>query len=120
MPIDINLKELVYAHSDISVAILQKGGTVNQNDGFEDYPSDIQSIPQTPTFAFLYVKAIQGATITITDGTTTLTGTATGSDQLYEIPNSGTWTATASMTGETDKSETISITERIAYYIAFP
>ncbi|MGL5998664.1 MAG: hypothetical protein ACRC1I_19490, partial [Pseudomonas proteolytica] len=41
-----------------------------------------------------------GSVITCTDGTTTLTGTSTGS-YTFEIPNYGTWTVTATLSGNT-------------------
>lgn len=40
-----NLQRLVDAKSDIADAITAKGGTVNQGDGFEEFPADIASIP---------------------------------------------------------------------------
>ena len=41
-----NIGRLVNAHSDITTAILQKGGTVTRSDGFENFASDIRTIPQ--------------------------------------------------------------------------
>ena len=41
-----NIERLVNAHSDITTAILQKGGTVTRSDGFENFASDIRTIPQ--------------------------------------------------------------------------
>lgn len=46
--------------------------------------------------------------ITCTDGTTTLTGTSTGS-YIFEIPNYGTWTVSATLNGETSSTESIVI-----------
>ncbi len=40
-----NLQRLVNAKSAISTAITAKGGTVSTGDGFEDFPTDIASIP---------------------------------------------------------------------------
>ena len=40
-----NIGRLVNAHSDITTAILQKGGTVTRSDGFENFASDIATIP---------------------------------------------------------------------------
>ena len=46
-----NLQRLQTARSDIATAIINKGGTVGQNDGFEEFVSDISTIPNpvTPT-----------------------------------------------------------------------
>jgi hypothetical protein len=40
-----NLTKLQAARTSIADAIVQKGGTVSQGDGFEDFPSDIATIP---------------------------------------------------------------------------
>ena len=40
-----NLQRLVNAKSAISEAITAKGGTVSSGDGFEDFPTDIATIP---------------------------------------------------------------------------
>ena len=54
--INDNLTRLQNARSSISTAISNKGGTVGNSDGFEEFPADILSIPTTsPTFAFLFV-----------------------------------------------------------------
>lgn len=45
MSIATNLQRLVNAKSDIADAITAKGGTVNEGDGFEDFATDIESIP---------------------------------------------------------------------------
>ena len=45
MSIATNLQRLVDAREDIADAITAKGGTVNQGDGFEEFPSDIATIP---------------------------------------------------------------------------
>ena len=46
MSIATNLQRLVTAKSDIADAITAKGGTVNQGDGFEEFPADIATIPE--------------------------------------------------------------------------
>lgn len=109
-----NLQRLVDAKNDIADAITTMGGTVNEGDGFEEFPADIATIPvggdshfatnlvvttepgavvtATRVSIQLNVKAESGAPITITDGFTTLTGTGTGDWQVFWLPNAGTWT----------------------------
>lgn len=48
----------------------------------------------------IVVTVDTGSVITCTDGTTTLTGASTGS-YTFEIPNYGTWTVTATLSGKT-------------------
>ena len=43
-----NLEKLVAAKSAIAAAIVAKGGTVNQGDGFEEFAADIATIPYDP------------------------------------------------------------------------
>ena len=40
-----NLQKLIDAKNDIAEAITDKGGTVSQGDGFEDFPAEILGIP---------------------------------------------------------------------------
>ena len=51
-------------------------------------------------FPQIVVTVDTGSVITCTDGTKTLTGTSTGS-YTFEIPNYGTWTVTATLSGKT-------------------
>lgn len=41
-----NLSRLVTAKTDIANAITTMGGTVGENDGFEEFPADIVTIPR--------------------------------------------------------------------------
>lgn len=58
--------------------------------------------------ATITVTYPSGAVCTITDGTTTLT--ATGSPMAFNIPNAGTWTATATLDGVSKQGTPITIT----------
>lgn len=58
--------------------------------------------------ATINVTYPSGATCTITDGTTTLT--ATSNPMAFDIPNAGTWTATATLDGVSKQGTPISIT----------
>ena len=52
-------------------------------------------------FPFLTVKIDSGSSIVITDGTTTINGTAVLGEFKTKIPIFGTWTITATLNGET-------------------
>lgn len=58
--------------------------------------------------ATINVTYPSGATCTITDGTTTLT--ATSNPMAFDIPNAGTWTATATLDGVSKQGTPITIT----------
>jgi hypothetical protein len=54
MSITTNLQRLVTAKSDIADAITTMGGTVNEGDGFEEFPADILTIPTPPPPVYGY------------------------------------------------------------------
>lgn len=56
------------------------------------------------------VTAPTGSTVTLTNGTTTLTATESSGTWTFDIPNYGAWTATATL-GTDTASDTVSITE---------
>ncbi len=58
------------------------------------------SYTSTVTFCTLTVTIDSGSAVSVTNGTTTLTGTSTGTVKFY-LPNTGTWTATATLSGQT-------------------
>lgn len=64
----------------------------------------------------IIVTVDTGSAITCTDGTTTLTGTSTGS-YTFEIPNYGTWTVTATLSGKTSTSASV-IVDTVKQYSA--
>lgn len=51
-----NLTKLQTARTNIASAITAKGGTVSQGDGFEDFPSDIATIPSGSGGAAYYTR----------------------------------------------------------------
>lgn len=54
--IEQNLTKLINAKTSIANAITAKGGTVSQGDGFEDFPSDIATIPSGSGGAAYYTR----------------------------------------------------------------
>lgn len=72
------------------------------------------SYTATNPFITFTIKSVQGNTITITDGTTTLTKMASGNPDTWYIPNTGTWTVSTVIEGET-KSKTINATQYTNY-----
>ena len=99
-----NLQKLVDSKTAIATAITEKGGTVNSGDGFEEFPSDIATIPGggTPIIPYLTFKGTSTFTLglsgeklwdgtieysldktnwTIWDGSTSLS--SNGNNELY-------------------------------------
>ncbi|MBQ6404226.1 MAG: hypothetical protein IJI27_10010 [Oscillospiraceae bacterium] len=87
-------------------------------------PSGAQAIGTAISFKpQIIVTAPTGSTVTATDGTTILTAAESGGTWIFDIPNYGTWTVTATL-GAATASGTVSITEvkqytmTLAYFAA--
>lgn len=77
----------------------------------------------TVRFITLTITIDSGSLVTLVNGGTTLTGTSTGTVKFY-LPNTGTWTATATLSGETatDSKACSSYTDytlELSYYKVF-
>jgi len=60
------------------------------------------SYTSTVTFCTLTVTIDSGSAVSVTNGATTLTGTSTSTGTVkFYLPNTGTWTATATLSGQT-------------------
>lgn len=108
----------------ISKTITENGTYRALDDNANGYREVTVSVPASAeTFAFLFVTAETSASVTVNKGATTLpVQTSTGTELLFKIPESGTWTVTAEKTGETTQTQTVSITATDTYRtsIAFP
>ena len=119
--INENLQRLQTCKSNISSAITTKGGTVSSGDGFEEFPADIATIPTMKSiYAFLYVTANSGALVEVSKDGTAFTETSSGTELLFEIPESGTWNVSVSKTGETAITDSVVINEQKEYYLNMP
>ena len=70
----------------------------------------------TLTFITLTVTADPGSNLTLTNGSTTKTGTTAGASTFY-LPNTGNWTVTATLSGQT-ATETVNVTGYEAFSVA--
>jgi hypothetical protein len=136
--IEDNLQRLVDAKDAIADAIIAKGGTVNEGDGFEEFPDDIATIPSGSNFKTnvnvttepnavvvatqlsypVKVYAPDGASINITDGYSVFTGVGAGENTAvnFLIPLNGEWTVTAVDGGDTYQ-QTLNILEYKEYEV---
>ena len=90
MSIATSLQRLQAAKTAITNAIIAKGGTVTQGDGYEDFPSDIATIPQGGGQTDRIVKRLTGEDIG------DITSTASGNIIEYAFYNHpGAFTVTA-------------------------
>lgn len=108
-----------------AVITLKKAGTYTVRGTYSGASSNSATVSATTSggsytatvkFITLTVTVDSGSAITVANGSTTLTKTGTGSDLFY-LPNTGTWTVTATLNGQTT-SESVSCTAYQAYTIA--
>ena len=71
------------------------------------FTTDGETISKTLDFRKISLTAPSGSSITLTDGDTTYTDTSVGTATIYYIPNDGTWTATATLSGKTASDSVI-------------
>ena len=88
---------------------IKKAGTYTVTGFYSGVASNSASVSVTTnggsytaslSFITLTVTVDTGSTITVKNGSTTLTDTSTGSNTFY-LPNTGTWEVTASLNGQT-------------------
>ena len=103
----------------VADAIRAKGGTSAQLIYPSGFVSAIQAIP-TGIVPQLIVTASAGATVTATNGSKTISGTAdsTGVCTLT-VPETGTWSVSATLGGQTSDTKTVSITGSYAVALTF-
>lgn len=108
-----------------AVITLKKAGTYTVRGAYSGASSNSATVSATTSggsytatvkFITLTVTVDSGSAITVANGTTTLTKTGTGSDLFY-LPNTGTWTVTATLNGQTT-SESVNCTAYQAYTLA--
>ena len=103
----------------VADAIRAKGGTSAPLAYPSGFVSAIQAI-QTGIAPQLIVTVSAGATVTATNGSKTISGTAdsTGVCTLT-VPETGTWSVSATLGGQTSDTKTVSITGSYAVALTF-
>ena len=103
----------------VASAIREKGGTSDPLAYPDGFVSAIQAI-QTGIAPQLVVTVSAGATVTATNGSKTISGTAdsTGVCTLT-VPETGTWSVSATLDGQTSDTKTVSITDSYAVSLNF-
>ena len=86
--------------STTTVSILESGGVYNE----------------TVNFIRLTINVPSGSSYTITDGTTTISGTSSGDDIFNYLPNTGNWTVSCT-DGTDNASETITVSSYTDYLV---
>lgn len=103
----------------VASAIREKGGTSDSLVYPDGFVTAIRNI-QTGIAPQLVVTVSAGATVTATNGSKTISGTAdsTGVCTLT-VPETGTWSVSATLGGQTSNTKTVSITDSYAVALSF-
>ena len=87
--------------------VVSKVNGISSEEQTATFTTDEEVISKTLNFRKISLTAPSGSSITLTDGDTTYTDTSAGTATIYYIPNNGTWTATATLSGETTSDSVV-------------
>ena len=104
--------------TSVANAIRTKGGTTELLTYPDEFVTAIQAI-QTGTELKIIVTVTSGATVTATKGTLSVSGTSVNGTCTLIVPETGTWSVSATMGGQTSDTKTVSITGIYAVALSF-
>ena len=102
----------------VASAIREKGGTSDPlvyPDGFVTAIQDIQ----TGTELQIIVTVTSGATVTATKGSLSVSGTSVNGTCALTVPEEGEWTVSATLGGQTSKSNVVNVVSSYDIALAF-
>lgn len=102
----------------VADAIRTKGGTSAQLAFPDEFVSAMQAI-QTGTELQIIVTVKSGATVTATKGSLSVSGTSVNGTCTLTVPETGTWSVSATLNGQTSDTKTVSITDSYAVTLSF-
>ena len=111
MSIQSEIDRIITAVGSAYDAVESKGGTAPAEQTIGGLATAVGTIP-TGIAPQLVVTTSAGATVTATNGSKTISGTAdsTGVCTLT-VPEAGTWSVSATLGGQTSNTKTVSITD---------
>jgi hypothetical protein len=65
------------------------------------------------------VSVTTGSSVTATDGTNTVTGTSVSGSCVLTVPNAGTWSLSATLSGQTSDTQTVNVVDSYAVSLTF-
>lgn len=77
------------------------------------------ALPESKAKLSVEANVTTGAVVSATKGGTTVTGASVGGTCVLSIPDPGTWTVSANLSGQNSTSENINITDDYAVHIVF-
>ena len=119
MSIQSEIDRIITAVGAAYDAVESKGGTAPAAQTIEGLAAAVGTI-QTGIALQLLVTVSAGATVTATNGSKTISGTAdsTGVCTLA-VPETGTWSVSATLGGQTSDTKSVSITDSYAVALTF-
>ena len=119
MSIQSEIDRIITAVGAAYDAVESKGGTAPEAQTIEGLAAAVGAIP-TGIAPQLIVTVSAGATVAATNGSKTISGTAdsTGVCTLA-VPETGTWSVSATLGGQTSDTKSVSITDSYAVALTF-
>ena len=102
----------------VASAIREKGGTSDSLVYPDGFVSAIQAI-QTGTELQIIVTVESGATVTATKGSLSVSGTSVNGTCTLIVPEAGTWSVKATLSGQTSNTKNITFTDSYATSLTF-
>ena len=102
----------------VASAIREKGGTSDPLVYPSGFISAIQAI-QTGTELKIVVSVTSGATVTATKGSKVVSGTAVNGTCTLTVPEAGTWSVKATLSGQTSDTMNVSVKDSYALTLSF-
>ena len=119
MSIQSEIDRIITAVGSAYDAVESKGGTAPAEQTIGGLATAVGTIP-TGIAPKLIITVSAGATVTATNGSKTISGTAdsTGVCTLI-VPEAGTWSVSATLGGQTSDTKSVSITDSYAVALTF-
>lgn len=102
----------------VASAIREKGGTSDSLVYPDGFVTAIQAI-QTGTELQIVVTVASGATVTATKGSLSVSGTSVNGTCTLTVPETGTWSVSATLGGQTSVTKTVSVTDSYTVALTF-
>lgn len=102
----------------VASAIREKGGTSDLLVYPDGFVTAIQAI-QTGTELKIIVSVTSGATVTATKGSLSVSGTAVNGTCTLTVPEPGTWSVKATLSGQTSDTKNVSVVDSYAVALTF-
>lgn len=104
--------------TSVANAIRTKGGTTELLAYPDEFVIAIQAIQTGPELQII-VTVTSGATVTATKGSLSVSGTSVNGTCTLTVPEAGTWSVSATLSGQTSDTKTVSITDAYMVSLSF-